>query len=92
MVEIETDTKVLMFAVMLISVVVLALIGSVTYYHRSADLDKFKLEQYQYELLRDGKPTKIEVVVHKLDYDLVKFVPGHDEQFKELIQAIEENK
>ena len=82
MVEIETETKVIMFAVVLLSVVVLALIGSVTYYNRSADFDKFKLEQNQYELLRDGKPTKLEVVVHKLD----------DEQFKELIQAIKENK
>ena len=82
MVEFETETKALMAVVVLISVVVLALIGSVTYYNRSVALDKFKIEQNQYELLRDGKPTKLEIVVHKLD----------DEQFKELIQAIKENK
>ena len=80
MVEIETETKVIMAVVVLISAVLLSLIGSVTYYNRSVALDKFKTEQNQYELLRDGKPTKLEVVVHKLD----------DEQFKELIQAIKE--
>lgn len=82
MVEIETETKVIMAVVVLISAVLLSLIGSVTYYNRSVALDKFKTEQNQYELLRDGKPTKLEVVVHKID----------DEQFKELIQAIKENK
>ena len=79
---VEFETKVIIAVVVLISVVVLSLIGSVTYYNRCVALDKFKIEQNQYELLRDGKPTKLEVVVHKLD----------DEQFKELIQTIKENK
>ena len=80
MCEIETETKVIMAVVVLISAVLLSLIGSVTYYNRSVALDKFKTEQNQYELLRDGKPTKLEVVVHKLD----------DAQFEKLIQAIKE--
>ena len=61
-------------------VAVLALIGGCTYNERKATNEKFRLEQQQMELTAQGKPTKLEVVVHKLD----------DEQFKELIQVIKE--
>lgn len=63
-------------------VAALALIGGCTYNERKATNEKFRLEQQQMELAAQGKPIKLEVVVHKLD----------DEQFKELIQAIKENK
>ena len=75
------NEEVFMAAVCIAMVVaVLALIGCGTYNERKATNEKFRLEQQQMELTAQGKPTKLEVVVHKLD----------DEQFKALIQAIKE--
>ena len=63
-------------------VAVLALIGGCTYNERKATNEKFQLEQQRLEMTAQGKPTKLEVVVHKLD----------DDQFNQLIEAIKENK
>ena len=78
----ETEEALLGALCIAIVVAGLALVGGCTYNERKATNEKFRLDQLQMELTAHGKPSKLEVVVHKLD----------DEQFKELIQAIKDNK
>ena len=77
-----TEDKIFLLFCFLAMIAVLGIIGGCTYVNRHNDNEQFPLEQQKLELLGDGKPTKLELVVHKMD----------DEQFKELIQAIKENK
>ena len=63
-------------------VAVLALIGGCIYNERKSANEKFQLEKQRLEMTAAGNPTKLEVIVHKMD----------DEQFKELVEAIKENK
>lgn len=77
-----TEDKVFLLFCFLAMIAVLGIIGGCTYVNRHNDNERFQLEQQKLKLLGEGKPTELEIVVHKMD----------DEQFKELIQAIKENK
>lgn len=77
-----TEDKIFLVFCGLAMIAMLGIIGGCTYVNRHNDNERFQLEQQKLNLLGEGKPTKLEVMVHKLD----------DEQFKELIQAIKENK
>jgi hypothetical protein len=78
----EIEDKVFMLFCFLAMIAVLGIIGGCTYVNRHNDNERFQLEQQKLKLLGDGKPTELEIVVHKLD----------DDQFKQLIEAIKENK
>ena len=76
----STDDKLFYVLCFLAMIAVLGIIGGCTYVNRHNDNERFQLEQQKLKLLGEGKPTELEVVVHKLD----------DEQFKQLLDAIKE--
>ena len=78
----ETEVTLMGTICVVVAIAILALIGGCTYNERQAANEKFQLEMQRLEMTAAGNPTKLEVIVHKMD----------DEQFKQLIEAIKESK
>lgn len=78
----DTDEKIMCGFGVIFALAVLMLIGSCTYTQRKEANERFQLEQQRLEMTAQGKPTKLEGVILKLD----------DDQFKQLIEAIKEDK
>ena len=74
------EDKIMVGFCFLAMMAIFGIIGGCTYVNRAADNESFQLEQQRLELVAAGNPTKLEVVVHKLD----------DDQFQQLLDAIKE--